>query len=134
MANLQKENLNNLNVLIIYISEAHAKNEWPISHFNLTEQHTNIEERINAAKNIFKISNSKNNNNIFSTSTNSSYENLNVVCDSFGDKNFESKFSAWPERAFLLKGKKLKYLSQHIVDGIDNWHEEVLFEIKKGKN
>lgn len=108
MANLQKENLNILNVLVIYISEAHAKDEWPISHLNITNQHKNLKERITAARGI------EGNNNF-----------LRIFCDSFGENNFENNFAAWPERAFLLKGNKVQYISQHKVDGIDDWYTEV---------
>ena len=95
MEKVQNENNKNVNVIIIYISEAHAKDEWPISHLNTTNQHKNIKERISAAKRIIK-----------DKSGNFRFNNLAVYCDSFENENFESKFSAWPERAsVLIKGK-----------------------------
>jgi len=54
----------------------------------------------------------------------------NVFVDTFEDENYEKEFSGWPERAYLIKNNKIKYLSYHIVDGIDNWYDEVLNEIK----
>jgi hypothetical protein len=51
---------------------------------------------------------------------------LKIYCDSLEENNYENKFSAWPERALLVEGNVLKYISQHKVDGIDDWHSEVM--------
>ena len=97
-----------INIIVIYISEAHAKDEWPISHTNQTNQHKTIEERIHAARQIED-------------------SNLPLYCDSM-EKNssFEERFAAWPERAFIVESNILRYISQHAVDGIDDWHSEVM--------
>lgn len=111
MDDLQENYKEKLNILIIYISEAHAKDEWPISHKNLTNQHKNLEERIHAAKEVLNV-----------------YPKLRskVYVDSFDNKNYENEFCGWPERAYLIKNNKIKYLSYHKVDGIDKWHDEIL--------
>lgn len=115
---MQREYKSNLNVIVIYISEAHAKDEWPISHFNERNQHRNLKERISAAKGIFEKGEFNK-------------ENLKVFCDGFSEDNFESRFCAWPERAFLLKDMKLEFVSFHKVDGIDDWYSEVVNVIGK---
>ena len=94
---------------MIYISEAHAADEWPISHSNQTLQHTNIQERIQAARKA------------------DLHRGLKIYCDSLEGNNYENKFSAWPERALIVEGEGnvLKYISQHEVDGIDDWHSHV---------
>ncbi len=104
------ENLSQkINIILIYISEAHAADEWPISHSNQTLQHKNIQERIQAARNVHLGSGFK------------------IYCDSFGDNNYENKFSAWPERALIVEGEEnvLKYISQHEVNGLDDWYSDV---------
>jgi len=114
--NLQENYKQKLNVIIIYISEAHAKDEWPISHKNQTNQHRNLEERICAAKQILK-----------------DYPKLisRVFVDSFAEENYENEFCGWPERAYLVKNQKIKYLSYHKVDGMDDWYDEVLKRLLK---
>jgi len=103
-----------INLIIIYISEAHAKDEWPISHMNQTNQHRNLEERIKSAKKVLKH-----------------YPKLryNIFVDSFETENYENEFCGWPERIYLIRNSKIKYLSYHKVDGIDNWYDEVLSEL-----
>lgn len=119
MEKVQREYKEILNVIIIYISEAHAKDEWPISHYNERNQHRNLKERISAAKRIFKDGNNFN------------MKILNVYCDNFSQNNFESRFCGWPERAYLLKGMMLEYISYHKIDGIDDWYTQVENEIRK---
>jgi len=100
-----------VNFIVIYISEAHALDEWPISHSNVTNQHKNIQERISAAKQIDNV-------------------RVPLYCDSFGENSFEGRFAAWPERAFIVQNNTLKFISQHKVDGLDNWHGKVIQEIE----
>ena len=116
MDNLQEEYKEKVNIVIIYISEAHAKDEWPISHKNQTNQHTNLDERIIAAKQILN-----------------DYPSLRskVFVDSFEEENYENEFFGWPERAYLIKNNKIKYLSYHKVDGIDDWYDQVLRSLEK---
>lgn len=100
-----------INFIVIYISEAHALDEWPLSHSDKTNQHKNIQERISAAKQV-------------------SHNSVPLYCDYFGESSFEGRFAAWPERAFIVQNNTLKYISQHKVDGTDNWHYKVMQEIE----
>jgi hypothetical protein len=97
-----------INIIVIYISEAHAADEWPISHSHKTAQHKSIQERIAAASKVVIP------------------KGLKIYCDSVEEGNFENIFSAWPERALLVERNVLKYISQHVVDGIDDWYPEVM--------
>lgn len=90
---------------MIYISEAHAKDEWPVSTEDMINQHWTIQERIQAASRI---------NTLFP-----------IYVDSMEDKNFENVYCGWPERAFIIHKNEIKYISYHKVDGYDDWHEEV---------
>ncbi len=116
MDDLQETYKAKLNLIVIYISEAHAKDEWPISHKNQTKQHRNLAERIAAAKQILK-----------------EYPRLRsrVFVDSFDKENYENEFCGWPERAYLLRNNKIKYLSYHKVDGVDDWYDQVLSKLEK---
>jgi hypothetical protein len=108
VSKLYKRYSEKINIILIYISEAHAVDEWPISHFNQTPQHKSIDERISAAKKAERSS------------------GLKIYCDSLEQTNYENRFSAWPERALLVEGNVLKYISHHEVDGTDDWYSEVI--------
>lgn len=101
-----------INIVIIYISEAHANDEWPISFSNQTNQHKNLNERVQAAKQI-------------------DIHGLPLFVDSFDKDNFQERYSAWPERAFIIENNILKYISFHEVDGYDDWHSTVLDYVEK---
>ena len=90
---------------MIYISEAHAKDEWPLSTQDDINQHKTIYDRIEAAKRIQSL--------------------VPIYCDSFEENNFQNVYSGWPERAFLIHNDEIKYISYHKVDGYDDWHSEV---------
>ncbi len=97
--------------MVIYISEAHAKDEWPISNRHNTNQHKNINERIDAASKI----------NCAST----------VYCDSFETNNFENTYCGWPERAYIIHEDQIKFISYHRVDGYDEWHRHAEEKIRE---
>lgn len=91
-------------MIIIYISEAHAKDEWPLTFNDINNQHKTIEERINIAKTVIS--------------------DVPIYCDSFGKENFESIYAGWPERAFIIKNGYIEMISQLEVDYYDKWHNE----------
>jgi len=77
--------------LMIYISEAHAIDEWKLGTIVNITQHKTIEERISVAKDFIQ-----------------EYGwNIPTVVDTFYSetyRSFESNYSAWPERYFVLSG------------------------------
>jgi hypothetical protein len=109
IAKLYERFSSKLNIIVIYISEAHARDEWPISHTHQTLQHKTIEDRIREANKI----------NILNPNFPS------IFCDSFGLENFESNFAAWPERLLIIRNSKLEYISTHNVNGICDWYDPV---------
>lgn len=100
-----------MNIIVIYISEAHAKDEWPLSSEDNTNQHRTIKERIQAASRI-----------------NTSFP---IYVDSMDENSFENVYCGWPERAFIIQKQEIKYVSYHKVDGYDDWHEEVEEKVQK---
>jgi len=99
------------NFLMIYISEAHASDEWPIGRtISCVKQPTSIEERFeNAVKfiNEFQI-------------------DFPVVLDSI-ENHFDSSFSAWPMRSFVLSvDSKLLYKTQPNILDKNNLENDLL--------
>ncbi len=84
------------NIYFIYISEAHAADVWPIglSAGVINLKHKNIRDRIQCAKNLKKRYSFK----------------IPIVVDSM-DNLFRDHYSSWPFRAFIVKDKKIKYIS-----------------------
>jgi len=75
---------------MIYISEAHASDEWKLGNIVDIPQHKTLEDRIKAAKNFVQT-----------------YEwNIPTVVDSFYENeasvSFEQIYSAWPERFYVF--------------------------------
>lgn len=108
--------------LCIYILEAHAKDEWPISssRYNPTGkpvsyfQPTTNEERISIAQDFVSAYNFR----------------LPVVIDCI-ENEFERQYSSWPIRFFIFQNKKIKYIAQpknctYYPQAISEWLEKNL--------
>jgi hypothetical protein len=73
---------------MIYISEAHASDEWKLGNIVDINQHKNVKERITAAKNFIE-----------------EYSwNIPTVVDGMAPSaiSFEQEYSAWPERYYII--------------------------------
>ena len=82
---------------MIYISEAHADDEWPISLRIKINQHKTIEERLIAAERFMKYR---------------SGCEFQVFVDSIEkSESFEERYSSWPERGYIIHKNKLEYVS-----------------------
>jgi len=82
--------------LIVYISEAHATDVWPLGNTVCVNDHKTIEERIQVA-NTHIIENRK--------------CKIPMLVDSI-ENEFERFFHGWPERYFILQGDNLAYVAQ----------------------
>ena len=84
------------NFYLVYISEAHAADVWPIglSAGVINMKHRTIEERIQCAKNFQQRYSFK----------------IPIITDTM-ENNFRNIFAAWPFRAFIIKNNKFKYIS-----------------------
>jgi hypothetical protein len=93
---------NKVQFLVVYVMEAHAKQEWPMGTIRSSiGQHKTIEERKIAAN--------------AHRAKNSTLSKFPFVIDTM-DNIFYEKFGAWPETHLLIDGNgKLIWRSQHEV-------------------
>ena len=98
-----------INLVIVYISEAHAADEWPLSMKHRIKQHKTLEQRIKAA-------------NYYISQTNCEF---GFYIDSFNAINFESTYSGWPERGIVVKDRKIAYFARDEFDGPKRWPKEI---------
>jgi len=86
----------NVNIVFIYISEAHATDVWPIglSAGVLNKKHRTIEDRIRCAKNMIDEHNFK----------------IPVYLDNM-ENEYRDTYSAWPFRIYGFKSGKIDYIS-----------------------
>lgn len=85
-----------LNIIIIYIDEAHAIDEWPIGNSAgvINFKHKSLKDRIGYALK-FKKENKV---------------NIPVYIDNF-ENDFKNIYKSWPFRAIIIKDEKLVYNS-----------------------
>jgi len=107
--------------LCVYLMEAHAQDEWPLYSYSSEGkngqqqqpqpqlQHKSLFDRKNAA---MKFKQEMSNE-------------VNLVVDSW-ENDFDSKFAAWPERAYVLdKDGRVGMISRVQEDGSIDWEREL---------
>lgn len=97
MEDFYKKNKNRLNIFIIYISEAHANDIWPIgmSAGTINNSHKVIQDRINCAiklKNTFDLT-------------------IPIYCDNMNN-TFQDVMACWPFRYFVVKNNNLVHIGK----------------------
>jgi len=98
------------NIIVIYISEAHAADEWNLSKKFSINQHKTVEDRINVAKKYVKE------NDCFKS------VNFTLYVDSIEhEKSFEKTYCGWPERGFIVYKNQLEYISFGVPNDIVHW-------------
>lgn len=103
-----------VSLVVVYIAEAHAADQWPRgaphpdAPWRNIQQHRSIHERIAAAE---------------ALQLETGYNGLLLV-DGMDD-NFERSFAVWPERAFVLLGGFFAYISELHEDGSIRWEQEL---------
>jgi len=90
MNSLQESYSGVIDFLGVYISEAHASDEWPLGTKFCYAQPRTIERRLKFANEFVNDFNFK----------------LPVLVDTMGNE-FDSLFAAWPERFFIVENGKL---------------------------
>jgi len=81
-----------VNIITIYIKEAHTRDEWPLGNNFCWKRPTNLEERLHIA-------------NKFHDDYNYT---IPIVVDDM-DNDFADHFMAWPERYYAIFGGKLQF-------------------------
>jgi hypothetical protein len=92
-----KINKSRFNIFIIYISEAHAADVWPIgmSAGTINYSHKHIEDRITCAKKMVKT---------FDLT-------IPMYCDNMNNE-FQNEMACWPFRFFVVKKDILVHIGQ----------------------
>ncbi len=92
----------------VYISEAHATDEWPISNLPIgvssLQQHKSNADRIQAAH-LLKLTYKK-----------EIHDKMEIVCDSIGN-SFENVYNSWPFRVWVIEQGKIAYKGMPTQDG-----------------
>lgn len=99
MNSLQDEFASQVDFLGVYISEAHASDEWPLGVKYIYEQPKEMETRLSIANgfvNDFKF-------------------NLPMLVDTM-ENQFDSHFAAWPERFYIVKNNTLILVGEPTTD------------------
>jgi len=103
------------NFLTVYISEAHAQDEWPLGKKVCLNQHKTLEERISTAK-----------------SFQSDYKyDIPILVDQM-DNNFDQKYASWPERFYILEDGKIALIGEPSLEfgynrlDISDWLQHLL--------
>jgi hypothetical protein len=92
LKDFHKDNIDKFNIIIIYISEAHAADIWNIglSAGTINYSHRTIEDRIACVDKLVKTFNIS----------------IPIYADNM-DNGFETEFASWPFRYFVTKGTEL---------------------------
>ena len=91
--------------VFVYILEAHAVDEWPISGVNDSiNQHATLDERISAAEKLID--------------TYPFDENIRIMLDNM-DNAFNTAYSSWPTRYWII-GTNGKIVVKMMPDAVDN--------------
>jgi len=98
MHRLQRELRGKVELLSVYILEAHAQDEWPLGQKVCVNQHKNIDERLAVANDFVERS---------------AYQ-VPVLVDTMANL-FNEEFAAWPERYFIIeKDAEGTYRCSHV--------------------
>jgi len=91
MNRLQESFKDIANFVAVYISEAHAQDEWPLGRKVCVNQHKTLEERLAVAKAFQKDYNFQ----------------IPILVDTI-DNNFDKLYSSWPERFYIIEHGKME--------------------------
>jgi len=94
--------------LTVYVSEAHALDEWKLGDKVKIAQHKTLNDRIIAA-NLFKGENDF---------------QIPLVVDSM-ENHFDKTYASWPERGYIIFQGKMSYISKCDINGAMDWEDGV---------
>jgi len=98
----------NVVIVAIYITEAHASDEWPVGpSISFCRQPRSIQERCDLAQKFI----------------NTRLYRVPMLVDTM-ENNFQAAFAAWPFRYFIIKNNKITYKAQpSVLDLCYNPHD-----------
>ena len=103
-----------VNLIVVYISEAHARDEWPLSNKFVIKQHKTLEDRRKAVE-------------IYLSNFNVSYKSC-IYLDEINITNdlkfpcIEKVYSCWPERGYIFsKNMKIEYIAMAQIEDLVRW-------------
>jgi len=94
--------------LAVYVSEAHASDEWKLGNVVEIPQHRTVNDRLAAATKFQKETEYK----------------IPLVVDTL-ENEFEKTYAAWPERAYIVEGGRVVYVCDMQDDGNMDWENGV---------
>jgi len=103
--------------LVVYVSEAHAIDEWPLGRNVCVVKHQCIEERIDVAKRLLIEERGC---------------RLNVLVDTM-ENDFERIYKGWPERFFIIRDFKMALIAEPSVEDKGFNREEVFWWLSNYK-
>jgi len=106
-------NVGKFHFMAIYIAEAHAADEWPLGNFVCVNQHTTIEQRVNAAKSFIANYNFK----------------IPTYVDTI-DNSFNKTYAAWPDRYYIIDKNIIKSYGVAVY-GLGFDRSQLVYELKK---
>jgi type I thyroxine 5'-deiodinase len=111
MNSLQSKFAGKIDFLGVYISEAHAQDEWPLGVKYCFNQPKTIEDRLEIARNFvseFKFE-------------------LPMLVDTMANE-FDTRFAAWPERFYIVQNNELVLVGEPTTEfGFDRTQLEHAF-------
>jgi len=84
-------NSSKMHFIAVYLSEAHAADEWPLGDYVCINQHKTIEERVAAAKSLISKLGFK----------------IPVYVDTI-ENSFDDTYYAWPDRYYIVQNGVMK--------------------------
>jgi len=114
---LQKYYKGIANFVCIYISEAHAKDEWPLGNKVCLNQHSKLEERLEAAMNFIK----------------DYHFEIPILVDGM-ENTFDSLYASWPERFYIIENGRMEVIGFPTIEfGYDRNEISVWLQNRKGE-
>ncbi|XP_072178840.1 type I iodothyronine deiodinase-like [Diadema setosum] len=127
LSELAEDFRNQAEFIVVYLEEAHAKGEFGMGNkLSRNFKHSSIHDRINAAKDLVSLD-SDNYNCMSEDSRNAS--RVRVVVDTM-DNSFSSRFNAFPDRVFILRGDRVAHVGSDIMDQMEHPEQLMTDEVR----
>jgi len=82
-----------IQILLVYIREAHARDDWPLGRIVSVDQPKTLQERLNVVQNFIQTNNFQ----------------IPILIDDIND-SFCKTLCAWPERYFIIENRQFTFI------------------------